>query len=183
MPQHSPLRLPSLPVRRAALRIALIYAVVALVWIFASDRLLLLLSMRPETLAELQTWKGSLFVLVTALLLYLLVKRALDRQRRGKELLRKVIESMPLGVYLADAEGNIILGNRAGQEIWAGCRYVGVEGYGTYRGWWADSGRPIAAEEWGWPGPSAAGRASSTKRSRSNASTATVRPFSIRRCR
>ena len=149
MPQHSPLRLPSLPVRRAALRIALIYAVVALVWIFASDRLLLLLSMQPETLAELQTWKGSLFVLVTALLLYLLVKRALDRQRQGKELLRKVIESMPLGVYLADAEGNIILGNRAGQEIWAGCRYVGVEGYGTYRGWWADSGRPIAAEEWG----------------------------------
>ncbi len=149
MPGPSPLRLQPAPARRTAWRIALIYAVVALLWIFTSDRLLLLLSMEPETLAELQSWKGSLFVLVTALLLYLLVRRALVRQQEDAELLRKVIETMPVGVWLADADGRVVLGNRVGQAIWAGFRYVGIEGYGEYRGWWADSGRPIATGEWG----------------------------------
>jgi diguanylate cyclase (GGDEF)-like protein/PAS domain S-box-containing protein len=63
------------------------------------------------------------------------------------ERLRKLFELLPVGVWMTDARGNIILSNEAGRRIWAGARYVGIEGYGEYKGWWPD-GRPIAAEDW-----------------------------------
>ncbi len=68
----------------------------------------------------------------------LLLARRLDR----------VLDTLPVGVWIIDAEGRIVSGNPAGTAIWGGARMVGVEEYGQYRGWWADSGRPIAAEEW-----------------------------------
>ncbi len=37
---------------------------------------------------------------------------------------------------------------RPGKRVWAGARYVGVEQYGEYKGWWADTGKPIAPDEW-----------------------------------
>lgn len=63
--------------------------------------------------------------------------------------LRQVIESMPVGVWLADATGQLLYSNPAGRQIWAGERLVGLEQYGEYRGWWADSGEPIGPEQWG----------------------------------
>lgn len=67
---------------------------------------------------------------------------------RREELLRTVAESLPVGLWITDAAGRIEYGNARGQEIWRGARYVGVESYGEYRGWWEDTGEPIAAEEW-----------------------------------
>ena len=46
------------------------------------------------------------------------------------------------------AAARITHGNPAGQRIWAGARYVGPEEFGEYKGWWADSGKPIAPNEW-----------------------------------
>jgi diguanylate cyclase (GGDEF)-like protein len=47
-----------------------------------------------------------------------------------------------------DKEGRITHGNPAGRRIWAGARYVGPEEFGEYRGWWMDSGKAIAPDEW-----------------------------------
>jgi diguanylate cyclase (GGDEF)-like protein len=66
----------------------------------------------------------------------------------ARELLPLVLETLPVGVWIMDASGKIIYGNAAGQEIWGGARYVGVAEFGEYKGWWADSGEPIAAEDW-----------------------------------
>lgn len=63
--------------------------------------------------------------------------------------LRQVIESMPVGVWLADPQGHLIFSNPVGRQIWGGERLVGLEQYGEYKGWWADSGEPIAPEQWG----------------------------------
>lgn len=63
-------------------------------------------------------------------------------------LLGEVLETLPVGVWILDAGGRIVFGNPAGQRIWAGARYVGPEEFGEYRGWWLDSGEPIAAHEW-----------------------------------
>ncbi len=59
----------------AALRISLIYAAVAALWIFLSDRMLETLAMAPDWMTRLQTYKGWAFVAFTALLLYWLVRR------------------------------------------------------------------------------------------------------------
>jgi PAS domain S-box-containing protein len=67
---------------------------------------------------------------------------------QSEALLSKVLQTLPVGVWVADQEGRIIMGNAAGHEIWGGARYVGVEHYGEYQGWWADTGKKIAGEEW-----------------------------------
>lgn len=59
-----------------------------------------------------------------------------------------VLETLPIGVWLMDEKGNITYGNPAGRRIWEGARYVGPERFGEYKGWWADSGKPIEPHEW-----------------------------------
>lgn len=75
-------------------------------------------------------------------------KLADDAHRRTEETLRLVLERLPVGVWIMDASGRIVHGNPAGQEIWAGARYVGPEQFGEYKGWWLSTGEPIAADEW-----------------------------------
>lgn len=70
---------------------------------------------------------------------------ALERTER---LLRTVLETLPVGVWIMDAAGRIVEGNPAGRQIWAGARYVGPEKFGEYKGWWLDSGKPIEPDQW-----------------------------------
>ena len=80
---------------------------------------------------------------------------ALERHRteaarsESEFLLRNVLDSLPVGVWVVDGEGTIIHGNPASQRIWAGAKYVGMEGYGEYKAWWPDTGKPVEAHEWG----------------------------------
>jgi PAS domain S-box-containing protein len=60
--------------RKAAARVAAIYLIFAAVWIFASDRLLEFAVLDPAWLARIGTVKGMVFVTVTTLLLYLLLR-------------------------------------------------------------------------------------------------------------
>jgi PAS domain S-box-containing protein len=74
--------------------------------------------------------------------------RAEESVRRNEVLLRTVFETLPVGVWLADKEGRIVHGNPAGQQIWAGARYVGIDQFEEYKGWWVETGRQIEPEEW-----------------------------------
>ena len=65
---------------RVAAWISLSYALVASIWIYASDRLLARLSDYPPALISLQTYKGWLFVAITTLLLYGLIDHLLTRE-------------------------------------------------------------------------------------------------------
>jgi len=64
------------------------------------------------------------------------------------DVLRKVIDILPVGVWIMDDGGKILYGNPAGQRIWGGARYVGLDQFAEYKGWWVGSGKRIAAEEW-----------------------------------
>lgn len=68
---------------------------------------------------------------------------------RNEALLRTVFETLPVGVWIADKEGRIIQGNQAGQQIWKGAKYVGVDQFKEYKGWWVKTGKKIKPEEWG----------------------------------
>ena len=74
---------------------------------------------------------------------------AQEKQRASEQLLRTVIDLLPVGLWIADREGHITLANPAGERIWQGARLVGPEQYAQYKGWWVDSGKPIAPDEWG----------------------------------
>lgn len=68
--------------------------------------------------------------------------------RENERLLKAVFDILPVGVWIADPAGRLVGNNPAGKKMWHGARYVPVEQYGDYKGWWLDSGKPIAAEEW-----------------------------------
>ena len=69
-------------------------------------------------------------------------------QQATERLLRSVLEALPIGVWILDADGRILHGNPAGVTVWAGARYVGLQHYGEYKGWWVATGEPVAASEW-----------------------------------
>ena len=83
-----------------------------------------------------------------------LAEIAIERDRsqeaiaRGMQLLEQVLDTLPVGVWVLERDGRIMFGNPAGRAIWGGARYTGIEGFGEYRGWWADTGQAIAPEEW-----------------------------------
>ncbi len=75
-------------------------------------------------------------------------KQAEEALKERDALLRAIFETLPLGLWIADKEGRIIDGNQAGQHIWAGARYVGIDEFHEYKGWWLDTGKLIEPEDW-----------------------------------
>lgn len=74
---------------RTALRIALLYALLAGIWIFLSDRLLAGLPLDPQQFTRLQTFKGWAFVVASPLLIFLLLYQELRRREMTAEALRE----------------------------------------------------------------------------------------------
>jgi signal transduction histidine kinase/putative methionine-R-sulfoxide reductase with GAF domain len=73
--------------------------------------------------------------------------RALDEERRR---LRAVLESLPVGVFIADAKGKIVDFNAQVEMIWGG-KPPGAEtprDYEVYKGWWAETGKRLKPEDW-----------------------------------
>jgi len=75
-------------------------------------------------------------------------KQAENALQRGEELLRLVLEAIPVGVVVMDADGNVVLSNPVSALIWGAVVRDGPERYAASAGWWHDSGRRIAPDEW-----------------------------------
>jgi len=73
----------------------------------------------------------------------------LDEISSNEKLLAKVLENMPVGVWLLNEKGDIISANSASEKIWAGLKFVGQKDFGLYKGWFTDSGKIVEAEQWG----------------------------------
>jgi PAS domain S-box-containing protein len=74
------------------------------------------------------------------------ILREVDEQR-GR--LQAVVDSLPVGLWIADATGKVVLINDSARAIWGGQAPPAnnVEEYGAYRIWDSASGRPIAPED------------------------------------
>jgi PAS domain S-box-containing protein len=64
--------------------------------------------------------------------------------REREALLARMLELLPVGVWMADRSGRVIRGNPAGERIWNGARTVAVDGHVAYQGW-QDDAPPIAS--------------------------------------
>ncbi len=63
--------------------------------------------------------------------------------RIEKSLVRTVLDTLPVGVWVADENGRIILGNSANEKIWNSTREVaGSE--------WLETGKGMAPKDWGF---------------------------------
>ncbi len=72
--------------------------------------------------------------------------KANNPRDRSEVLLRRVLDVLPVGVFIADEDGGIAWTNPAAERIWGGARRLPVERLSEYKGWWADTGKPV--EEW-----------------------------------
>ena len=71
---------------------------------------------------------------------------ARDRERA---LLEAVLEAIPVGVILTDADGRIVRTNAVTHELWGvPPETTSWEGYADWVGWWPETGERIRAEEW-----------------------------------
>lgn len=118
---------------RGALRVALVYAAFAGLWILLSDRAMGLPWHDPEALVRASMLKGWLFVAVTTLLLYVLVRQLVGRldaahrreqaqaeeKARALELLTAIAQSSSDAIFAKDEQGRYLLVNDAA------ARYMG----------------------------------------------------------
>ena len=63
-------------------------------------------------------------------------------------LLQTIVDLLPVGVWIADRSGRIIGSNPAATRIWKGAQYAGIPEHGAYKGWWVETGEPIAPQDW-----------------------------------
>lgn len=91
--------------KRSALKTALIYLVVAGLWIFLSDRILGLY-VSGRVLTDLSILKGLGFVIFTSFLLYFLVRRDLNRIYQAEEEWRVLFDSVNDAIYLFTVREN-----------------------------------------------------------------------------
>jgi len=107
-----------------AFGVALLYAIVALLWIYFSDRLILVLAQSQEQLLLYSTFKGWAYVLLTAGLLFLVLRRFVARISETQEQLvssaerySTILSSIGDAVIVTDTDGRIELMNPVAQQL------------------------------------------------------------------
>ncbi len=102
-------------------------------------------------------WHVAGVLALTLAILYLFIglvvsarasRRAMNELARNEALFRNVLDTLPVGVGITDAEGRILSINPAGQRIWGEARLVGPEHYDEYKAWWPETGQRVANHEW-----------------------------------
>ena len=95
----------------AALRISLIYLLLASAWIWLSDAFAHLLPIPAEWAADVQTLKVQLFVVLTGLLLFWLIRKEERRQRELRTELRQTrarlehfVDVSPAVIYVFEVQ-------------------------------------------------------------------------------
>lgn len=110
--------------RFSPLKISIIYIVVGGVWILFSDLALAALVQDPVMLTHMQTFKGWFFVSATAAMLYLLIRRDVQSMQRAERalqesitVLKALVRSSPLAIFMLDLNGEIRMWNPAAERI------------------------------------------------------------------
>jgi len=76
------------------------------------------------------------------------LKQSESQWRRREQLLHTMIDLLPVGVWAIDLHGRVTLLNPAADRIWSGHDWKGEIDPHSFKGWWADSSRPVAVDDW-----------------------------------
>ena len=75
-------------------------------------------------------------------------KQAEDALLQRENLLNKIFDVLPVGIWLADKNGQLTRSNQRGREIWGAEPLVGQEQYGVFKARRLPSGEELAPEDW-----------------------------------
>lgn len=107
-------------------RISLLYLLFSSLWIFFSDRLLVLLVTDPQRITTLQTLKGSAFVLFSSLVLFLLLRREHAAAQHADDILREREKNFRM---LTDTIATAIFLHRGGRLCFVNPQAIAYSGY------------------------------------------------------
>ncbi len=106
------------------LKITIIYLIVGGLWILFSDKILAILIQDSATLSQFQTLKGWFFIVVTAALLYYLIKNQLSTILRSESALREsekkhraLLESASEGIVITNETGKMVMVNAKTEKL------------------------------------------------------------------
>lgn len=113
-----------MPLRHVlALKVALSYTLFSLLWIYFSDRALEHIVSNTEMLSLLQTYKGGLFVSITGLMIFALIRQGLKKQQRVQDNLdqhvghlKQILHAVNHQIVQYDANGVILFANQAAHQ-------------------------------------------------------------------
>ncbi len=110
--------------RIASLKIIAIYALFAGLWIYLSDEALGLFIRDPDIMVSISVYKGFLFIVVTAALLFQLISRYLRKTREieqdlhaSRNLINALIEGTTDAIFVKDLQGRYLLFNTAAANV------------------------------------------------------------------
>jgi len=75
-------------------------------------------------------------------------KKTEDTLRESEDRFRQIFNILPIGLWIADRKGNLLMGNQAGQKIWGADPKVGPEEYGVFKAWRMPLREPVAPGDW-----------------------------------
>ena len=68
--------------------------------------------------------------------------------QRSERMMSKVIDIIPVGLWVADQSGEIVMANPEAKRIWGGAKLVKIEKYNEYKGWFENTGKEVKSEDW-----------------------------------
>lgn len=71
-----------------------------------------------------------------------------EASAQESDLLKQVLNLLPVGVFVADAQGALTHINPAARSIWASDPLADPLHYGEYVGFWPESGKRLAPDDW-----------------------------------
>jgi len=75
-------------------------------------------------------------------------KQAEEELKKRENLLQKIFEVLPIGLWFADKDGNLLRGNPAGVKIWGAEPKVSLSEYGIFKARRLPHGEEIAPGDW-----------------------------------
>ncbi|MFH1135183.1 MAG: PAS domain S-box protein [Pseudomonadota bacterium] len=75
-------------------------------------------------------------------------KKAEEALRKSENLLRKIFDILPVGLWFADRDGRLLKGNAMGVKIWGAEPLVSQDEYRVFKAWRLPSGQELAPEDW-----------------------------------
>jgi PAS domain S-box-containing protein len=97
-------------------KISIVYLFVGLLWIFFSDILLGTSVSDPQSITQYQSFKGSIYILVTAILLFYLVRAHIRKIKEQQFLFETMFNTIPDSVVISNTKREIILVNKSTLE-------------------------------------------------------------------
>jgi PAS domain S-box-containing protein len=117
---------------RTALRLAILFVLIAGLWMPLSDHLLRGLITDPHLLGWLDTLTDEALVVITALILYFLLRRELQKLKRRDTQIREIEQRLHLqSTALESAANAIVITDREGRITWVNPAFTRLTGYTT----------------------------------------------------